>query len=81
MVELLGWLAMMISWLALYLCGKYRFGWMLSTLVWLLWFPYGLLIGSLPVMMNTTVYAAISLYTWIKWKNVNEEELRSLSDE
>lgn len=72
MPEVLGWLAMFISWLALYLCSKYRIGWTLSTLVWLLWFPYGFLIHSFPVMINTTVYASISAWNWYHWKRDHE---------
>mgnify|MGYP006921279576 CR=1 FL=1 len=68
----LGWLAMMISWLALYLCGKYRIGWMISTLVWFLWFPYGLMIHSVPVMINTSVYAVVSAWNWYNWNKDHE---------
>lgn len=75
MVEALGYSAMVISWLALYLCGNYRFGWMLSALVWFLWFPYGILIESYPVMLNTSVYAIISVVTWIRWKKKDIEEV------
>jgi hypothetical protein len=79
-VEILGWAAMLIGWLALYLSGRYRVGWLISALVWALWFPYGLFIHSVPVMINTTVYAVISFQHWRKWK-VNHESIQNRIDD
>lgn len=70
-IDVLGYLALFLSWTGLYLCKKREMGWAIMTLVWFLWFPYGILIGSYPVVLNTSVYAIISA---INWRRVRKDK-------
>lgn len=67
MMELVGWLAMLFSWSTLFIAGKYRWGWLLNASVACLWVPYGLYMGSAPVIINTIAYAIIAIRNWYVW--------------
>ena len=78
MSGLLGWLAILNSWLALYLCGRKRIGWLLAAACTFLWIPYGLMIHAWPVIINTIVYGIVSLNNYRTWDTRGNDNVSSV---